>query len=138
METQKSKITFEEGDYYDNYHEPMISNPTMFGSQRSPSPSENNPQVVNTGDGSNAVAQNAKDSNPVTAKFVIAKRGMNVVLECHDHDVRTVSQDTDANINAQGVGSTKATVKNNQNYVWRKEGGMIVFSIRINSPAISI
>ena len=77
-------------------------------------------------DSSTNVAQNDPDSNPVTARFVVAKKGMNVILECHDHNVVTTLQQSndDGGVSSDGGGSTKATVKDGKNYVWRKEGGI--------------
>ena len=102
----------------------MISNPTLFGHQDLSSSIDEN-------DGSSDVAQNNPDSNPVTARFVVAKKGMNVILECHDHDVVTTLQQS-----SEG-GSTKATVKDGKNYVWRKEGGMIIRCLYMLCPSIS-
>ena len=101
----------------------MISNPTLFGHQGPPSSSVKD--IEN--DGPNNSAQNNPDSNPVTARFVVAKKGMNVILECHDHDVITTLQHSntdDKKASSNGAGITKATVKDGKNYVWRKEGGM--------------
>ena len=100
----------------------MISNPTLFGPSGRSSSSITQPNV----DGSSAVAQKEQNSNPVTARFVIAKRGMNVILECHDHDVTSLP---DAKNDGSGLpedkGLTQGMVKNDHNYVWRKEGGMM-------------
>ena len=84
-------------------------------------------------DSSTNVAQNDPDSNPVTARFVVAKKGMNVILECHDHDVVTTLQQSnvDGEVSSNDSGNTKATVKEGKNYVWRKEGGRINFMFNL-------
>ena len=118
METRKTVVTFEEGEYDYNYYPDyndrtsLISNPTAFGT--TPLQRHNN--------AFNFEAKENQDSNPVTARFVIAKRGMDVVLECHDHDV-TTSQDGNVGGKAKHTALTQATVQDDQNYVWRKEGG---------------
>ena len=123
IETKKSKITFEETDYYDNYHDPMISNPMRFDSMGPPSSS-----VLNTDssqlDGSKIRAQNEDSSNPITARFVVAKRGMNVILECHDRDVTSLPTGGRNNgNNSPNEDSNTDKISEPQNYVWRKEGG---------------
>ena len=64
IETKKSKITFEENDYYDNYHDPMISNPMRFDSmgQSSPASSFSNTDSSQL-DGSKMRGQNEDNSN---------------------------------------------------------------------------
>ena len=112
----------------------MISNPTMFGPQGRSSPSIQQSRE----DGSNVVAQSEQDSNPVTARFVIAKRGMNVILECHDHDVTALqSENTESDLSNDN-GITKGTVKNDHNYVWRKEGGTYILRVTIKNTASHI
>ena len=134
IETKKSKITFEESDYYDNYHDPMISNPMRFDSmgQSSPSSSFSN-QDNSQFDGSKMRGQNEDNSNPITARFVVAKRGMNVILECHDRDVTSVPTGGRNNgNNSPNEDSNTDEISEPQNYVWRKEGGKhISFPLKI-------
>ena len=99
----------------------------MFGPEGRSSPSTQQSDV----DGSNAVAQSEQGSNPVTARFVIAKRGMNVILECHDHDVTNLQSENTETALSNNKGITKGTVKNDRNYVWRKEGGIQILRVTL-------
>ena len=119
VETRKTVVTFEESEYDYNYYSDyysdrtsLISNhPTAFGTT----------PVQRQNDASSLETKENQDSNPVTARFVIAKRGMDVILECHDHDVNLPLEVI------KDEGLTQAMSKDDRNYIWRKEGGSFVF-----------
>ena len=122
METRKTVVTFEESEYDYNYYPDyndrtsLISNPTAFGTT----------PLQRHNDASNFEVKENQDSNPVTARFVIAKRGMDVILECHDHDVNLPREGNVGHIVKDEV-VAQAMAKDNRNYIWRKEGGNFVF-----------
>ena len=62
----------------------------------------------------------------MTARFVIAKKGMDVILECHDHDVNLPREVNVGHI-VKDEGLTQAMSKDDRNYIWRKEGGNFAF-----------
>ena len=121
----------------------MISNPFLFGStpknyypsksngHLSPSSVSNQDMEEHNGGDSNSGAQKNQESNPITARFVIAKRGMDVILECHDHVV-TTSQEGSMLDNKKDTGRAQDATLDDQNYVWRKEGGVgICFTLQV-------
>ena len=119
-------MTFEESEYDYNYSHndqfgtSMISNPTAFGTT----------PIQRHNDASNFDAKENQDSNPVTARFVIAKRGMDVILECHDHDVNLPREGNVGHI-VNDEGLTQAMTKDDRNYIWRKEGGNFIVYVQM-------